>query len=289
MSYMPELPEVETTARLLRPRLVGRRLRDVDVRWPRTLGGQAPAELEEAVVGARVAAVRRRAKYVIIDLARGRRSAGALLVHLRMTGRLVVERADATPDWSRVRLGLDRGALHFLDVRKFGRLRWWADPEDPEGPLAPLGPEPLGESFTAAWLHRALAGRRRVLKPLLLDQTFLAGLGNIYVDESLHIARLHPLERSDAVDRRAAGRLQRAIQATLREAIEREGSSFDAFYRTPEGQPGSYQHQFRVYGREGRPCRRCGAAVERLVVAQRGTHVCPRCQPAPPPRILRAP
>ena len=124
MSRMPELPEVETTARLLRPRLVGRRLRDVDVRWPRTLGGQAPAELAAGVVGARVTAVRRRAKYVIVDLARGRRPAGALLVHLRMTGRLVVERADATPDWSRVRLGLDRGALHFVDVRKFGRLRW---------------------------------------------------------------------------------------------------------------------------------------------------------------------
>jgi len=289
MSRMPELPEVETTARLLRPRLVGRRLRDVDVRWPRTLGGQAPAELAAGVVGARVTAVRRRAKYVIVDLARGRRPAGALLVHLRMTGRLVVERADATPDWSRVRLGLDRGALHFVDVRKFGRLRWWADPEDPDGPLAPLGPEPLEEEFTAAGLYEALSRRRRVLKPLLLDQTFVAGLGNIYVDESLHTARLHPLERSDAVDRRAAGRLYRAIRATLEAAIEREGSSFDGFYRTPEGQPGSYQHQFRVYGRGGRPCRRCRATVERIVVAQRGTHLCPSCQPAPAPRILRAP
>ena len=286
---MPELPEVETTARLLRPRLVGRRIRDVDVRWARTLGGQTPEELEAGVLGARVTAVRRRAKYVIVDLARGRRSAGALLVHLRMTGRLVVERADATPDWSRVRLGLDRGALHFLDVRKFGRLRWWADPQDPDGPLAPLGPEPLEEAFTAAGLHAALARKRRALKPLLLDQTFVAGLGNIYVDESLHIAKLHPLERSDDVDRRAAGRLFRAIRSTLEAAIEREGSSFDGFYRTPEGQPGSYQHQFRVYGRGGKPCRRCRAEVERIVVAQRGTHLCPRCQPAPAPRILRAP
>jgi formamidopyrimidine-DNA glycosylase len=286
---MPELPEVETTARLLRPRLVGRRIREVDVRWVRSLGGQEPGELAEALEGTRVTAVGRRAKYVRIDLARGRREAGALLVHLRMTGRLVVERADATPDWSRIRLGLDRGALHFIDVRKFGRLRWWADPDGEEAPLAPLGPEPLEEGFTAAGLYAALGARRRVLKPLLLDQTFLAGLGNIYVDESLHLARLHPLERSDRVDRRAAGRLHRAIRGTLEAAIEREGSSFDGFYRTPEGQPGSYQHLFRVYGRADQPCLRCRAPVERIVVAQRGTHLCPRCQPAPTRRILRAP
>lgn len=289
MACMPELPEVETTARLLRPRLVGRRIRDVDVRWPRTLGGQSPEELAEAVEGARVTAVGRRAKYVRIDLARGRRSAGSILVHLRMTGRLVVERADATPDWSRVRLGLDRGALHFLDVRKFGRLRWWKNPDDPSGPLVKLGPEPLEGAFTPEGLAAALGARRRVLKPLLLDQAFLAGLGNIYVDESLHIARLHPLDRSDSVDRRAAGRLFRAIRATLEAAIEREGSSFDSFYRTPEGQPGSYQDQFRVYGRTGKPCLRCRTPIERIVVAQRGTHLCPRCQPAPEPRILRLP
>ncbi|MDA1266259.1 MAG: DNA-formamidopyrimidine glycosylase, partial [Planctomycetota bacterium] len=180
-------------------------------------------------------------------------------------------------------------ALHFIDVRKFGRLRWWEDPLGSDSPLVELGPEPLEDAFTQRWFARALAGRRRVLKPLLLDQAFLVGLGNIYVDESLHQARLHPQQASDTVDGRGVGRLYRAIRTTLAEAIEREGSSFDGFYRTPEGQPGSYQHQFQVYGRGGQPCRRCKHPIERIVVAQRGTHLCPRCQQAPAPRILRAP
>jgi formamidopyrimidine-DNA glycosylase len=274
---------------LLRPRLVGRRIRGVDVRWQRTLGGQDPAHLGRALRGTRVVSVGRRGKYVRIGLARGRGSAGELLVHLRMTGRLVVERADATPRWSRVRLALDRGALHFLDTRKFGRLRWWPEVDSPDSPLAGLGPEPLEPGFTRGWLASALAGRRRALKPLLLDQTFLAGLGNIYVDECLFQSRLHPLGRSDQVDRRAAGRLWKAIRDTLAEAIEREGSSFDSFYRTPEGRPGSYQDQFRVYGRTDRPCRRCRTPIRHLVVGQRATHVCPRCQSMPPGLTIPAP
>ena len=125
--------------------------------------------------------------------------------------------------------------------------------------------------------------RRRMLKPLLLDQQFLAGLGNIYVDEVLHRARLHPLRRSDTVGRARAAALHRAVRAVLQAAIEHQGSSFDAFYRTPEGQPGSYQHQFRVYGRDGKPCPRCGRTIRKSVVGQRGTHTCPRCQPRPRP------
>ncbi len=130
-------------------------------------------------------------------------------------------------------------------------------------------------------MRRELRARRRMLKPLLLDQSFVAGLGNIYVDEALHRTGLHPLRRSDRVPPAAADRLVDEIRATLEEAVEREGSSFDAFYRTPEGQPGSYQHQFRVYGRDGKPCRTCGRVVRKIVVAQRGTHYCTRCQPAP--------
>ena len=286
---MPELPEVETTVRLLRPRLEGRRIQSVSVEWPRSLGEQAPEELADAVVGSRVQALQRRAKYVRIDLVRGRRPAGSLLVHLRMSGRLSVLRRGSQVSWSRVRLRLDRGELHFIDVRKFGRLFWVPDADGPDSPLRRLGPEPLSEAFDAAVLFAGLQARRRRLKPLLLDQAFLAGLGNIYVDESLHHARLHPLERSDRVDERAAGRLYRAIHSTLIAAIEREGSSFDTFYRTPEGRPGSYQDQFQVYGRAGKPCRRCRTPIQRVVVAQRGTHLCPRCQPPPPPRILRAP
>lgn len=276
---MPELPEVETVARLIRPRLEGRRIRGGWVGWERSLGGMEPEAFLAAVEGTRVARVWRRAKQVVVDLERRGRPAGHLLVHLRMTGRLQVDPAGSDPGpYARVGLELDRGVLHFIDVRKFGRFLFR---EDPSEVLAGLGPEPLGEEFTAAWLGSELRRRRRLLKPLLLDQAFLAGLGNIYVDEALHAARLHPLQRSDRVRPERVRALWAAIRATLEAAIEREGSSFDTFYRTPEGRPGSYQHQFQVYGRQGRPCRTCGATVQRIVVGQRGTHLCPRCQRRP--------
>jgi len=277
---VPELPEVETVARLIRPALVGRRIRGARVRWPRSVGEAGPARFGRAVRGAEVERVWRRGKYLLFALARAGRPAGVLVGHLRMTGRLHVEPAGRDPGpYARVSLALDDGrVLHFVDVRKFGRLEHAARPADR---LPPLGPEPLGDEFTREWLAAALRSRRRLLKPLLLDQAFVAGLGNIYVDEALFRARLHPLRRSDALGRPAVAALHAEIRATLREAIEREGSSFDAFYRTPEGKPGSYQHQFQVYGRDGEPCRRCGRTIGKIVVGQRGTHLCRRCQPAP--------
>ncbi len=282
---MPELPEVETVVRQLRPRLVGRTLVGAAASWRRTVGDLAPAELRRRLVGKRIAAVTRRAKYVVVDLERAGKPAGHLVGHLRMSGRLFVEPAGApSQPHERVRLALDDGhELLFVDVRKFGRL---LAVDALEELLGELGPEPLGPDFDAAWLHGALRARRRALKPLLLDQTFLAGLGNIYVDEALFRAGLHPLRRSDRLDARAAERLAAAIRAVLAEAIRREGSSFDTFYRTPEGRPGSYQDQFQVYGRDGKPCRACGTPIRRSVVSQRGTHVCPRCQPAPRLRPL---
>lgn len=277
---MPELPEVETVVRLIRPALVGRRITSSRVRWAGSLGGQSAREFARAVHGARVRAVRRRGKFIVAELERGGEEIGGLVCHLRMTGRLHVAapEVDSGP-YTRVSCGLDDGRhLHFVDVRKFGRLRFHPRPAQL---LAGLGPEPLDAAFTAAGFARALRGRRRILKPLLLDQSFVAGLGNIYVDEALHRARIHPLTRADRLSARKAGLLHRAIRATLSAAIRREGSSFDAFYRTPEGNPGSYQHLFRVYGREGRRCARCGATVTRIVVGQRGTHFCPRCQRLP--------
>jgi formamidopyrimidine-DNA glycosylase len=273
---VPELPEVETVARLLRPRLEGRVVRAARVVWPRTVGD--PRAFVRELPGARIARIWRRAKFIVFDLERGGEVCGWLVGHLRMTGRMHVERRAWDPGpHARVALDLDDGRrFHFIDVRKFGRLTL---ERDLEGRLSGLGPEPLGEEFTPEWLFAALRGRRRLLKPLLLDQTFLAGLGNIYVDEALHTAGLHPLGRSERVPRAATERLHAAIRATLAAAIEREGSSFDAFYRTPEGRPGAYQEQFRVYGREGQPCRTCGRALERIVVGQRGTHFCPSCQP----------
>jgi formamidopyrimidine-DNA glycosylase len=277
---VPELPEVETVVRLIRPRLTGKRIEGVSVRWERTLGGLSRQRFRRAVTGTRVKNVWRRAKYLVIGLEREGEEAGHLVGHLRMTGRMQVDPADADPGpYARVSLRLDGGeVLHFIDVRKFGRLTWAEDPEDV---FATLGPEPLGDEFTAEWFRAALRSRKRALKPLLLDQAFLAGLGNISVDESLHGSGRHPLRRSDRVPPAAADRLHAEIRATLEAAIEREGSSFDTFYRTPEGQPGSYQHQFQVYGRQGKPCRTCGRTIKRIVVGQRGTHFCTRCQPAP--------
>ncbi len=277
---MPELPEVETTMRLVAPKLVGRTVVGTDVSWARTLGGLTRPAFARSVTGCTIRALRRRAKQIVLELERDGDEAGALLVHLRMTGRLYVEPADQTAGaYVRASLELDDGrSLRFLDVRKFGRVLYV---RDADAALAHLGPEPLEPGFTPESLHAALHTRRRALKPLLLDQTFLAGLGNIYVDESLHRVRLHPLRRSNSVRRPEAEALHGAIQDVLRHAIELQGSSFDRFYRTPEGQPGSYQDEFRVYGRTGKPCPRCGSSIRRLVVGQRGTHICPTCQRTP--------
>ncbi len=277
---MPELPEVETVARLVRPGLLGRRIAGVRVSWERSLGGLDARTFRGRIMGSCFKEVGRRAKWIVFDLEKDGSPAGHLLCHLRMSGRLHVEPTgfDMGP-YERVRIDMDDGqSLFFLDVRKFGRMVFSNDAQES---FVGIGPEPLREEFSSAWFRRALRARRRQLKPLLLDQSFLAGLGNIYVDEALHAAGLHPLRRSDRVPGQRADRLRREIRAVLREAIKREGSSFDVFYRTPEGQPGSYQEQFLVYGRDGRPCRTCGRVVKKIVVAQRGTHLCTRCQPAP--------
>ena len=273
---MPELPEVETTVRLIRPQVVGRRIVDAEVDWRPAIGGVPLRRFRKNVVGARIADVWRRAKYLVFDLD----GAGCLVGHLRMTGRLrVLSPAEDPGPYSRVRLALSDGRiLHFLDLRKFGRLVHASEPDEV---LASLGPEPLGEGFTRRWLRSALRRRRRQLKPLLLDQSFVAGLGNIYVDESLHRARLHPCRIACRLKPASVDRLHDSIQQVLSGAIELQGSTFDGFYKTPEGKPGRYQHEFLVYGRTGKPCLCCGRPIRRIVVAQRGTHLCTRCQSAP--------
>jgi len=273
---MPELPEVETTARALRPRLEGRRVLAAHVGWRRTVGGAASFERE--VTGTRITTLARRGKFLVAKLLRGGREGGSLLVHLRMSGRLRVLPQEAPRDpHERVALTLDGGErLSFVDPRKFGRF---LRVSDPSRALSHLGPEPLDPAFTPDRLQEALAARRRALKPLLLDQRFLAGLGNIYADEALFRAGLHPLRRSDGVRAEEARRLHAAIVRILEQAIRREGSSIDVFYRTPEGRPGGYQTRLRVYGRAGASCRACGHAIRRIVVGQRGTHFCPICQP----------
>ncbi len=265
---MPELPEVETIVRSLRPELAGKTILDADVRWARTIATPSARKFKERIRGQRIECVDRRAKFFRLTL-----SKDSLFVHLRMSGDLFIkEKTEAPQKHDRLSLTLSSGRkLVFNDARKFGRV-WLTD--DPACVVGDLGPEPLDAAFTAELFYEMLQSRRRRLKPLLLDQTFLAGLGNIYTDEALHMAKLHPLAASDAVKREQADVLHEAIRVVLNEGIRRNGASIDWVYRG-----GEYQNQFRVYGREGQPCPVCGTKIRRLVVGQRGTHICPRCQP----------
>lgn len=271
---MPELPEVETIARGLRPQLIGMTILNADVRWARTVAMPSARRFKQQIRGQVIREVSRRAKFLRLQL-----SDLELLIHLRMSGDLALKPGHIRPaKHDRLILLLQppkRGAassLVFNDTRKFGRVWLTADPEEVTGRL---GPEPLGRDFTPRWLSDALRRRHRQLKPLLLDQTFLAGLGNIYTDEALHRAKLHPLASSDSVTKRKAERLHAAIRTTLREGIRRNGASFDWVYRG-----GEFQNHFRVYDREGKPCPVCGTPIQRIVVGQRGTHICPHCQKA---------
>jgi formamidopyrimidine-DNA glycosylase len=270
---MPELPEVETIARKLRPELVGRSIVKADLLWPRTLATPAPAKFQKQIKGQEIRSVGRRGKFFVIQL-----SHFYLLIHLRMSGDLYIKEENATPE-KHDRLILDLTSsperrndakLVFNDTRKFGRV-WLV--RDPEEVVGGLGPEPLNEEFTAQALYENLRSRRRQLKPLLLDQSFLAGLGNIYTDEALHKARLHPLAASDSVNREQAQVLLDAIREVLQEGIRRNGASIDWVYRG-----GEFQNYFHVYDRVGKPCPVCGTTIVRLVVGQRGTHICPNCQ-----------
>ncbi len=261
---MPELPEVECIARTLRPHLEGACLRRVRILSP-SAAAQGVRRTEDFLRGRRILAVRRRGKFVVLEL-----EGGFCAIHLRMTGRLVWEGQPGP--YTRAVFELDLGRLLLDDVRRFARIHCGgALPE----PLARLGLEPL--EITGQEFRRKLAARRGRIKPLLLDQRFLAGLGNIYVDEALHRAGLHPLTPAHRISARRAGALLGSIVDVLREAIDAGGSSISD-YVDGEGRSGRFQHLHRVYGREGQPCPACGTPVRRIVVGQRGTHFCPRCQ-----------
>jgi len=264
---MPELPEVETIARKLEPELIGRTILAADLRWARTLAMPSPALFKRQIKGQMIKQVTRRAKYFILNL-----SDASLLIHLRMSGDLSIKNSTNSPEkHDRLVLKLsDNQSLFFNDTRKFGRVWLTSTPEEL---LGRLGPEPLSRDFTSRWLYNALSKRHRQLKPLLLDQTFLAGLGNIYTDEALHIARLHPLAASNSVTMEQASALREAVRKVLKEGIRRNGASIDWVYRG-----GEYQNHFRVYDREGKSCVVCGTQIKRITVGQRGTHYCPECQ-----------
>ena len=282
---MPELPEVETLARDLRAAVLGRSVIEAWVA-PDTqrLVQEMPVDaFTSGLRGRRIEDVGRRGKFLLIGLDRGL----WWLVHRRMSGNLI-HRADSAPDepYLRARFRLDDGTeLRFIDLRKFGTM-WLAD--DPQPILAGLGPEPLDGAFTAQVLARILAKRSAPVKAVLMDQHAIAGLGNLYADEALHYALVHPLRLARSLSKQEVARLRDGIVRALEQGLANLGSSVGNArgeevslrdHVNLNGEPGGNQEYLVAYGREGRPCRSCGAAIERLKIGSRSAHFCPRCQP----------
>jgi formamidopyrimidine-DNA glycosylase len=273
---MPELPEVETIRVGLEPDLVGRTFEGVKIEDPRLTRPYDPREVAAELTGEKVESLERRGKYLVVRFETGR----VLLIHLRMTGSLLLLRDGAVADdpHRRAVVRLDNGSdVAYRDVRRFGT--WLLlEPGELEPYLAErIGSEPLGRSLSARSLANRIAGRRAPLKALVLDQRLFAGVGNIYADEALWWARLHPLRPGNELTPEELGALVRGIRRALRLGIVRQGATLRD-YRGADGAEGSMQGEFRVYGREGELCTRCGHAIEKTRVAGRGTWYCPGCQ-----------
>ena len=312
---MPELPEVEYTARQLREAIVGATIRDALVFWDRTIGHPGVPEFLAEIAGRRIEGIRRRGKFLLLDLS------GELFlsIHRRMTGNLLLlppgweidtslretnpvawdtkgptfrellpaqmgqgrdavrAYTDSETAYCRVCFNLEDGRrLLFTDPRKFGRVELWQRARE-EQALQGLGPEPLSEDFTAKGLALALAKRKSAIKPMLLSQEIVAGLGNIYADEALYDALIHPLRPASSLTAEEVERLHRGIIRALLGGIAHGGTSFND-YRDLWGEAGENYNHVRVYQREGQPCERCGTAIERIVIAGRSAHFCPTCQ-----------
>jgi formamidopyrimidine-DNA glycosylase len=271
---MPELPEVEYLARQLAHELPGRRISDVHVAWDRAIREPAPAEFSHQLAGSAIEHVGRRAKLLLIYLSGGR----VLVIHRKMSGNLIFVAPGNEDPWARVTFTLDDGRrLVFSDPRKFGRMQLCQEADLPKV-TASLGPEPLEDAFTAHTLIGAFSGRRAPLKALLLDQSIVAGLGNIYADEALFLARLHPLRTGASVTPEEAARLRQAIRDTLAMGIEHGGTTIGR-HRDAFNEAGTNVDYLNVYQRTGAPCHVCGTAIARIVVRQRSSHFCPHCQP----------
>lgn len=276
---MPELPEVETIRRTLERRLAGRTIERVDIGdWTGVIGETDPQWFIAESEGSSIARVSRRGKYLRLHLS-GERS---LLIHLRMTGQLLLVSPTAGPvRFERLRINLGKIDLRFADQRKFGRVLLLKD-EAVELKERELGIEPFDEGFTTAWLEKRLAGRTSPIKSFLLDQRFIAGIGNIYADEALFRAQIHPMRRAGSLDRLEIARLADAIPAVLEEGIQRRGTTFSS-YRDASGEAGTNVRNLRVYGRsKGGRCFTCGGEIVSLVISGRTSHFCPNCQPLEP-------
>ena len=271
---MPELPEVETIRRQLEPEITGARIASAEVldeKWTRP---ESPHEVERLLSGRTIEAVERRGKYLLLRL-EGERT---LAMHLRMTGNLLLVDQGRDPPYLRAQLGLGDGRrLAFTDTRRFGHAVVLDDSELDDYFAARLGVEPLSDSLTAEELCRRAAGRRAPLKSFLLNQLGVAGIGNIYADEALHRAELHPLSPAGSMKPQDCERLRAGIVEALEAGLRSGGASIDD-YRDSRGEQGAMQDEFLVHTREGEPCPRCGADIQRIVVAGRSTYFCPSCQ-----------
>ncbi|MBI5058538.1 bifunctional DNA-formamidopyrimidine glycosylase/DNA-(apurinic or apyrimidinic site) lyase [candidate division KSB1 bacterium] len=270
---MPELPEVETVVRELRPHVVGALIKSAKFAIPRQLLPQTPALVSRRIRGRKIVAVNRRGKYILLKL-----DHGTLVLHLRMSGRLYVREGGSALDHERAWIELQPGArtLAFRDVRTLGTIQYY--PDDAEIPaLRALGWEPLDTTVAPGELRDRLRSRSMAIKPVLLDQSIWAGIGNIYASDSLWVAEIDPRVPANRLSLRQCERLTKSVPAVLTRALGQGGSTLRDFM-SPDGMEGSYQKHFRVYDREGEPCSRCHGTIRRIVQAQRSTYFCPGCQ-----------
>lgn len=272
---MPELPEVETIKNELLPHIVGHRITSITLFWDGIVRQPSVEEFCSRLIGQEITAVARRGKYLIFSLT----SSEVLIIHLKMTGSLLIKPASAEPDkFIRAVIHLDKGTeLYFCDPRKLG-VMWLV--EDKNSIVGKLGPEPLEADFTPQLLAQRLNNRTAPIKALLCDQGFIAGIGNMYADEALFAAGIHPLRLGGNLSRDEVGRLHQAIQQVLWSAIGNKGASVDTYLR-PGGELGTAHFQFQVAHRGGKPCPTCGTLIERIPVRNRGSYFCPKCQPEP--------
>lgn len=277
---MPELPEVQTVVTLLTQQgIIGSRISGTSVTWPRSIDGMTPALFCRTIVDRTIERIGRRGKYIVIGLTGGM----TLLIHLRMSGRLNwIPAGTPRNKHEHVIFELDTNhELRFQDTRKFGRLRLTDRPTEI---LDRLGIEPLGNGFTPDWLIGMLRSRNRQIKPLLLDQRILVGLGNIYVDEALWKAGIHPLRTSQTLSMKEISDLHAAIPHVLKKGLRNLGTALGtgkANFYFPGSRVGRNAEQLKVFRRTGKDCPRCGEKIERIIVAQRSSHICLRCQPPP--------
>jgi len=270
---MPELPEVETIKNELLPHVVGRRITGVTLDWEGIVRQPSAEEFCSCLTGQEISGITRRGKYLIFSL-----SSGALLViHLRLTGSLLIgQNSSPPPKYTRAIINLDKGtSLFFRDPRKFGRMRLV---KDSNTITSKLGPEPLESDFTPQVLAQRLSKRKAPIKAILLDQHFIAGIGNMYADEALFASRIHPLRSGNSLSPDEVERLHQAIQQVLWSAIGNKGASVENYFR-PDGTLGTAHFEFKVAHRRGKTCPICGTPIQRLPIRNRGSYFCPKCQP----------